>query len=726
MAAITQSIQSFINGVSQQPDVSRIPGTMVDVQNGYPDLTFGLQKRPGTKFLYTLETDASQLDNAYWFSIIRSEEQPYIGCIIPPAVAGDEGNIRIWNALDGTECTVNFPVGRGYLTSANRDDYKLLTIDQTSVVLNRSRVVSESSSVTPGSTPTAVSTYADLPTTVDNNYYHILNSQETDKDDYYVVGDGSVWTEVAEPGIPLGFDVSDMPHDLRMTAANTFQFGVGNFTNRLVGDENTNPHPTFVNSNISDVFIYFNRLGILSRDNIILSETLKPTYTLAVPQPISFYSKSAQVTIASDPIDLNAASVRSIQLKSVLPAPQGLILFSDGEQFMMYADQGILTPLTAIIKSISNYELDPVIPPIELGEEFYYVSKTPRFTKVMRMITRGMENDPLVDEATRAAPEYIPSSVNSFVGNSQNRFFALADSNQEYMWFHRTYTRGEQRVMSSWYKWKFPGNVLSCGFIADNMFSVLEADNKVFVVQASLNKVPNTELLVNVPNPNDQFFQPLIGIGPYLDSWTSTLGVPTYDPATKLTTIPVINDYPIIDDPDYKPILILSEDDNLARNVGGEYTAEAGMIYPLTVVPGVGFTAKGNLLADENKFVVGYSFEMIYDLPTTYFRLENTIDNTASLIISRYKFAFSNSGMVQFQINDVDNQNQYNDIDSVTDTEYYKADALPIFRRVMFTVPIYRRNEYFRFRIYSDSPFPATLDKMSWEGQYSPRFYRRG
>ena len=42
--------------------------------------------------------------------------------------------------------------------------------------------------------------------------------------------------------------------------------------------------------------------------------------------------------IASDPIDLNAASVRPVELFNVLPDSQGLLLFSKRQQFLLFAN----------------------------------------------------------------------------------------------------------------------------------------------------------------------------------------------------------------------------------------------------------------------------------------------------------------------------------------------------------------------------------------------------
>ena len=59
MASITQKISSLNGGISQQPDELKVPGQVVSAKNVLPDLTHGLQKRPGSKFCLLYTSDAA-------------------------------------------------------------------------------------------------------------------------------------------------------------------------------------------------------------------------------------------------------------------------------------------------------------------------------------------------------------------------------------------------------------------------------------------------------------------------------------------------------------------------------------------------------------------------------------------------------------------------------------------------------------------------------------------
>ena len=88
MAAVTQTIPTYLGGVSKQIDSKKKPGQVRECLNAYPDPTLGLIKRPGTKFIQTLAT--TSLENAKWFYIHRDGDEQYIGRISK----GSPGNIK--------------------------------------------------------------------------------------------------------------------------------------------------------------------------------------------------------------------------------------------------------------------------------------------------------------------------------------------------------------------------------------------------------------------------------------------------------------------------------------------------------------------------------------------------------------------------------------------------------------------------------------------------------
>ena len=59
------------------------------------------------------------------------------------------------------------------------------------------------------------------------------------------------------------------------------------------------------------------------------------------------------------------------------------------------------------------------------------------------------------------------------------------------------------------------------------------------------------------------------------------------------------------------------------------------------------------------------------------------------------------------------------------ESNYYLGDDVPIETQNTFVVPIHQKSDNYTLRVFSDSPFPLSLTSMAWEGNYSPRYYRR-
>ena len=68
MASVTQKVPSYVLGMSTQPDEKKIPGQVVDLVNGVPDVVRQLIKRPGSQLVNTITP--STADNTKWLTYI--------------------------------------------------------------------------------------------------------------------------------------------------------------------------------------------------------------------------------------------------------------------------------------------------------------------------------------------------------------------------------------------------------------------------------------------------------------------------------------------------------------------------------------------------------------------------------------------------------------------------------------------------------------------------------
>ena len=152
MTGVTQTINNYFAGISQQPDLKKFPGQVKDIVNGVPDAIEGLYKRPGAKRIGTTPLDSVQ-SNGSWFHYFRDEtEGSYIG-----QVASD-GKIRIWSCADGSAKNVWYDTDNSHYDSSNpihtsitsyltpssataTEDIQALTINDTTFLNNRTKTV---------------------------------------------------------------------------------------------------------------------------------------------------------------------------------------------------------------------------------------------------------------------------------------------------------------------------------------------------------------------------------------------------------------------------------------------------------------------------------------------------------------------------------------------------------------------------------------------------------
>jgi hypothetical protein len=136
MTAISQKLPNLIGGVSQQPDTLKLSNQFRSCTNYYPDLTFGLAKRPGIKGIAKL---AGAIADGTWFTMFRDQDEKYL------VQFSKAGALRIWNAKTGEQQTVN-AIAAGataYATHTLSDQLALFQINDYAFVINRNITVAE-------------------------------------------------------------------------------------------------------------------------------------------------------------------------------------------------------------------------------------------------------------------------------------------------------------------------------------------------------------------------------------------------------------------------------------------------------------------------------------------------------------------------------------------------------------------------------------------------------
>ena len=99
-------------------------------------------------------------------------------------------------------------------------------------------------------------------------------------------------------------------------------------------------------------------------------------------------------------------------------------------------------------------------------------------------------------------------------------------------------------------------------------------------------------------------------------------------------------------------------------------------------------------------------------------------DVNSSLVIHRIKLHFGKLGTYETTIERV-GKTDYTELYESSILDDYTSNSSPYLEQYIKTVPIYERNTNITLTLKSSHPTPATLHSLSWEGDYSPRFYNR-
>ena len=573
----------------------------------------------------------------------------------------------------------------------------------------------------------SVESSSDLPAeSFDGHHVKIINTSSAD-DDYYLQyeafndpASGKVkrgpgfWKEAVARDTSPGLDASTMPYQLENTGATTFTFKQIPWTARQVGDDNSNPEPSFIGFTITGTFFYNNRFGVLSEDNIFFG---------AANDSFNFFVKSALTQTDADPVDLNVASVRPVVLTDVLPSPQGLLLFSARQQFQVLSTSATtLTPTTTVIRAISNYEMDTSIPPVDVGTTTGFINTVPGYAKLFTLQLREIEQSPLVVDISKTVLEWIPDTINSLAVSPQNSVLMMADRDESYIYLYRFYNNGEKDLFQAWVKWELPTTLQAVDIIDDDVIIVSQHEDEYTLGKIVLDQIPTGDVVATATSTTGN---------PCLDMATRPVKPATdvdavvYDSTNDLTKIYV--PYTPIDDKQATMLLSVptadvGTDSAIDADAGYYATAEerteSGTSYRY-------FEVKGDFTDYADGIVVGYGYDFEVTLPKFYYRPQpNETDFTAALTISRVKFSVGRTGAIRFKVK-ADGSNEWKNVEHTTDGDYYNADSNPVKAERQFIVPIHQRNTNFELKVTSDFPYPVSLVSMMWEGIYSPRFYRR-
>jgi hypothetical protein len=419
----------------------------------------------------------------------------------------------------------------------------------------------------------------------------------------------------------------------------------------------------------------------------------------------NLYAQSALTQIDSDPIDINVSSVKPTKLHAILPKTTGLVLFSANQQFLLNASEGIYSPNTVTVNTISSYENEATVKPVDMGVTIGFLSKSRSFTRFFEMQLQGDDDPPAINEVSKVVSEWIPETIDRMVSSAQNSLMALSQKNSKDVYTLRFYTESEERQIEAWTKWQMIGEVIHIDMYQDVLFIVTKQADRYWFQTIDLVQSPTTPQLVTPSGAKAD---------PRLDMWSAPVSK-VYNSSTKRTKVVL----------PYKSYSGL-EGRVVVSNATNSLDTDQGLLFKPTLETDGSewfYHIDGDFSSTD--LVVGYAYNFEVELPKIYWRTsEAQTDFTASLTIARTKFSVGLSGDMVFELN-VRGRSSWFEFDTYRRSDYYIANTVPFDVGSELVIPIHQRNNNYTLKVTSDTPYPVSLISMTWEGMYSPRYYRR-
>ena len=357
-----------------------------------------------------------------------------------------------------------------------------------------------------------VQSFADLPRhgTLDVSYKIVGYPQDTG-DEYWVKfsmannynastgtfisvqGEGQ-WRETLAYGEVFRINPVTMPWVLVRLSNGTFAFtpldGVSRswggvtyqppkWEDRVCGDLASNKPPSFLNysgsttKKINDIFFYKNRLGFLSEENIIFSES---------GEYFNFFRTTMTQTLDADPIDIASSSVNVSNLNYAVPFFDRLLLFAENSQFSLIGTDN-LTAKTASIQLTTNFSAIPEVAPVGTGKNVYFPYYKDSYSGVKEYFLNPENGYMDANEITLNIPKYIEGKISKITASDTENVLAVLTkktfgdpSVNNVLYIYKYLNVGSERVQGAWSKFMFgpATRILNVFFKKENLYLLIE------------------------------------------------------------------------------------------------------------------------------------------------------------------------------------------------------------------------------------------------------------
>jgi hypothetical protein len=330
-----------------------------------------------------------------------------------------------------------------------------------------------------------------------------------------------VWKEVVKQGIADAFDAATMPHQLTRSAYHEFTLAPITWKDRRVGDEDSQPTPSFINSYVKDIFFYRNRLGFLAGENVIMSQA---------GVFFDFWATTATGVMDTDPIDISCPSNEVTNLLHAIPFPKSLFLVGAQQQFSLNSGTLNMTPKTVAVDITTHFEVEPLCQPVVAGSNVYLPVPRGNYSSLREYFITPDSFSTDAADITAHVPTYLPKKLCKLAASSSfDLLVGLSHEEPGTLYVYKYYWAGDQKAQSAWGKWLFDGQLISCEILSNYLLLVIKRGSEVSLERLRLDRANTGTLpfrvhldrLVSVTGAYNSVSNKTVWTLPYTDASTA-------------------------------------------------------------------------------------------------------------------------------------------------------------------------------------------------------------
>jgi len=549
-----------------------------------------------------------------------------------------------------------------------------------------------------------VQRFSELPNKAPNGFsVEVTGDQSSSFDNYYVefeptggAGGTGTWKEVVKPDLEVELDKTTLPHALIRTGTNEFTFKAIDWEERKVGDDDSNPMPSFLGRTISDIFFHRNRLGFTSNESIIMSRT---------GDFFNLFRGTTTTVLDDDPIDVGVSHTKVSLIEHAVPFNETLLLFSGQTQFQL-GRADVLTPNTISVNQTTEYEAATAVKPIGVGRFIYFAVNRGIYTSIREYFvdpeTEGLD----AVDITGHVPQFIPNGAYLLTASgTEDVIVVLTEEAPNELYVNNFYWASNEKMQSAWHKWTLSASaeIKHAQFIESTLYLIVKRDDGLVHFEKMNLEPKRTE-------PNWTFDVRLDRKITDADFYALL-----YDPIADVTRITL-------------PYRLYGTPTTIVTPGGN---AAPGTVIAVEDSGVLGGRTWIDLLGDQTSesFIVGEAFEFRYTFSRFYIREAadeegETVVDSGRLQLRRLALQYADSGYFRVEVRPR-NRPSY--------AYPFTARILGSSKNVLaeesletgrFMIPIMARNYDVEIDIVNDTPLPCYILSAEWEGFYQSRAQR--